>query len=287
MNLTRTMLYVAMFCAGFVAVSLWSFWFAIRPPQILVGQKPEDFDLAAEDVELIADDGTRLAAWFIPEGEGADEKRALIFLHGYPAEKSDMLGIAASFNPDFALFLMDLRSFGESGGAYTTLGLKERDDVMKAIDFLEERGYERIGIFGFSLGGAVALLAAERNPRITAVATYSAFSDLRSLGHETYSHLFIFKYPLVALMELWARLLFGEWVISSASPRHAAAKLSIPVLLVHSREDEQISFTHAERLKDALSHNAAAEMYLIERGWHGALPPDFSGRVRAFFERVL
>ncbi|MBI2054865.1 MAG: alpha/beta fold hydrolase [Candidatus Sungbacteria bacterium] len=286
MSFLRVLLYVGIFCAGFAAVSLWSFWLTIRPPRIFIGHTPREFRLAAEDVTLTADDGARLSAWFIPEAGTQIPKRAVILLHGYPAEKSDMLGIATAFQPEFALFLMDLRYFGKSQGRYTTLGLKERNDVMKAVDFLKIRGYERIGIFGFSLGGAAALLAAERDPRIGAVATYAAYSDLRTLGHETYQGLFILKYPLVRLMEFWARILWGAWT-TDASPVKAAEKIAIPVLLTHSRRDEQISFAHAERLRQALAQNERAEFYMIAEGLHGELPPDFNIRLKKFFGKNL
>ena len=286
MSLSRALLYVGIFCAGFVVVSLWSFWLVIRPPRIFIGHTPREFRLAAEDVTLTADDGTRLAAWFIPETKIQIQKRAVIFLHGYPAEKSDMLGIATAFQPEFALFLMDLRYFGKSQGRYTTLGLKEWNDAMKAVDFLKVRGYERIGIFGFSLGGATALLAAEQDPRLGAAATYAAYSDLRTLGHETYKSLFVLKYPLVRLMEFWARILWGAWV-ADVSPVKAAQKIAIPVFLIHSRHDEQISFAHAERLRQALAQNQRAELYIIEEGLHGELPPDFNIRLKEFFEKNL
>jgi dipeptidyl aminopeptidase/acylaminoacyl peptidase len=286
MSLSRALLYVGIFCAGFVVVSLWSFWLAIRPHRIFIERTPREFRLAAEDVTLTADDGTQLSAWFIPEAETQIQKRAVIFLHGYPAEKSDMLGIATAFQPEFALFLMDLRYFGKSQGRYTTLGLKEQNDAMKAADFLKVRGYERIGIFGFSLGGATALLAAERDPRIGAAATYAAYSDLRTLGYETYKNLFVLKYPLVRLMEFWARILWGAW-IADASPVKAAEKIAIPVFLIHSRRDEQISFAHAERLRQALAQNQRAELYIIEEGLHGELPSDFNIRLKEFFRKNL
>ncbi|MBI2610323.1 alpha/beta fold hydrolase [Candidatus Kaiserbacteria bacterium] len=285
MAVSQLFIYFLFFSAGFVLVSLWSFWLSVRPPQITLGFTPDEFGLSAEDVVLTADDGAKLAAWFIGEGAG-ESKRAIILLHGYPAEKSDMLSVARALHPEFAVLLMDLRSFGESEGAYTTLGLKESRDVAKALDFLTERGYGHIGIFGFSLGGSTALLAAAEDSRPLAVASYGAFADLRMLGHETYRSLLVLKYPLVALMELWARLLFGEWA-DPAAPVGAAERLTIPVLIIHNREDEQISFTHAERLREALSNNEAAEFYDVKEGRHGVLPADFEQRVKAFFVKSL
>ena len=43
-----------------------------------------------------------------------------------------------------------------------------------AIEFLVSRGVERIGLFGSSMGGAVALLTAARDERVTAIGTIAA-----------------------------------------------------------------------------------------------------------------
>ena len=87
-------------------------------------------------------------------------------------------------------------------------------------------------------------------------------------------------------MLFWSRLLFKESMVK-ISPENATAKLNIPVFIIHSREDEQISFGHAERLKKALSPNPNAEFYFIEKGLHGELPLDFDSRVKEFFKKSL
>ena len=43
-------------------------------------------------------------------------------------------------------------------------------DARRAVDWLESRGYERIGILGTSLGSCLAMLAAAHDPRISAAA---------------------------------------------------------------------------------------------------------------------
>ena len=141
----KAVLYLSLFLGGFILVSLFSFFLAIRPPLIEVGAKPESFSLSAEEITLSAPDGTALSAWWIP----GETERAIIFLHGYPAEKSDMLSLAAPLSPAFSLLLLDLRYFGQSGGAFSTLGVKERHDVKAAVDFLKEKGVSHIGVFGF------------------------------------------------------------------------------------------------------------------------------------------
>ncbi len=274
--------YALLFVTGFLAASLAGFWMAVRPPRLVIPLRPGDYRLPVEEVSIPTDDGLRLSAWLVPRA-GAP---AIILLHGYPAEKADMLPLAAALSPHFATLLVDLRYFGKSGGRMTTLGLRERRDLRRIVDFLAERGFTRVGVFGFSLGGAVAITAAAEDARIQAVGAYAPFADLRMLGHELYSWLWVLKYPLVEAMIMWARLILGGDV-SRPSPVTAARALSIPVLLIHSRGDEQIPFRHAERLRQALGDNAGAEFVWYERARHGEFGRDLEERVTDFFLRRL
>ena len=270
--------YAAVFAGAFVAFSLLSFWLAVRPPRIAVPLAPSDVGLTVENVTITADDGVPLAGWLVPRA-GAP---AIVLLHGYPAEKADLLPIAAALAPRFTVLLLDQRYFGASGGRATTLGWRERRDLERAIDFLAARGFHEVGVFGLSLGGAVALLAAAEDPRIRAVSAYAPFADLRSLAYELYGWLWVLKYPFVGLLRGWSLLFFGH-DITAVSPERAAATITVPVLLVASRADEQIPFAHAERLRKALAGNARAELMTTDHGRHGELPAGFEARLAEFF----
>ena len=274
----KLLFYALVLAGGFLLASLLSFWIAVRPPRIAIPLHPKDFRLAVEEVTITAEDGVRLAAWLVPR-PGAP---AVILLHGYPAEKADMLPIAGALAPRFTVLLVDQRYFGRSEGRATTLGVKERQDLTRAIDFLAARGFHAVGVFGFSLGGAVALLTAAEDPRIKAVAAYAPFADLRMLGHELYAWLFVLKYPFVGMLRVWSRVFLGH-DITRPAPAEAAARLTTPVCLIASREDEQIPFRHAERLRAALARNPRAEFEFMARGRHGEMPRDFEARLARFF----
>jgi len=274
--------YAAVAVAGFLTLSLVSFWLAVRPPRLTIPLTPADVKLAVEDVTIPAADGVRLSGWLAAR-PGAP---AIIFLHGYPAEKADMLPLAAALAPRFTVLLVDLRYFGGSGGRATTLGFRERDDLRRAVDFLAGRGVQAIGVFGLSLGGAIAILAAVDDPRIRAIAVYSPFADLRALAHTLYAWMGPVRYPFVGLMRVWSCLFLGA-DITAPAPEAAARRLAIPVYLVASRDDEQIPFAHAERLREALGGNSRAEFEFMERGRHGMLGPDVERRLERFFARWL
>ena len=282
MNDVKLALWAVILVGAVLLASFASLLFAVRPPRVAVTLRPDDYRLAVERVMIPTDDGLRLSAWFIPRA-GAP---ALILLHGYPAEKADLLPLASALAPQFAMLLVDQRYFGASEGHATTLGFRERGDLKRMVDFLESRGATSVGVFGFSLGGAVALLTAAEDPRIRAIVAYAPFADLKELGQELYGWMSVGRYPFVEGMLLWSRVLFGA-DISRPSPVEAASHLEVPVLLVHSRQDEQIPFRHAERLRTALSNNPKAEFDFMDRGRHGEMPAGFEGKVSRFFRRAL
>jgi len=275
-------LYAVALVGAFLIASLAAFLLAVRPPRLTVPLRPADYRLTVEEVTITAHDGVRLAAWWSPR-PGAP---AVVLLHGYPAEKADLLPIAGTLAPTFAVLLVDFRYFGKSEGRVTTLGFHERGDLKRVLDFLETRGVRSIGVFGFSLGGAVALTTAAEDSRIRAITAYAPFADLKLLGRELYAWLLVLKYPLVESMLLWSRLFLGA-DITTPAPQAAAARLAIPVWLIHSRRDDQIPFRHAELLREALAKNPRAEFDFMTRGYHGELPSDFDARLVRFFRRAL
>ena len=279
----KALVWMAVACGAVLVLSVWTFWMAVRPPRIAIPGTPQDFRLTADDVTITTDDGVRLAAWLIPSA--AANAPGVILLHGYPANKADLLPIAGGLHSRFTVLLLDFRYFGKSEGAATTLGFRERADLRAGIDTLAQRGYTRIGVFGYSLGGAVAILSAAEDPRIHAVSAWAPFADLRVLARDLYGMFWVLKYPFVELMVLWGRLFFGG-DITRPSPEMAAARLTIPVQIWASRDDDQIPFAHAERLQKALANNPRAELH-VGRGLHNERVDDFERRLADFFAKSL
>ncbi len=280
----KKILYISIFVASFIGIGLLSAWQVTHPARILSGLTPKNFNLPFEEITFTTKDGISIAGWFIPSKSSATESKpapAIILLHGYPAEKGDLLSIANDLHSDFNILLIDFRYFGKSGGSFTTLGTKERLDLEVAIDILSSRGFERVGVLGFSLGGATAILQAEQDSRIAAVVSYASFADLTILGKDLYTHLPVIREALVPLMKFWMELLWG--IDADYSPKEAAQNMQTPILIIHTQQDEQIPFHHAELLRDALKNNQRAEFYFPEEGLHGELPTDFDERVKNFF----
>lgn len=288
----RTMwFYLVLFVGFLILLSLYGFWVATHPPRYITNLTPKDLGWEFEEVVLTTSDGVKLSAWFVPfdsaQGKPASDS-VIILLHGYPADKANLLQWAEFLHNDFNLFFLDFRYFGQSEGSLTTIGFREQKDLKAALDYLTKMDFMNIGAMGFSLGGAVAILTASYDGRIKAIVSDSAFANIDLMGYEFYKPLFILKYPLTALTKLWASV-FLAINANEISPEKAAAKLTIPILLIHSKKDQTISFENAKRLEKVLKNNPKAEFLFLKEGTHGFLPAktqaEYEKRVRKFFKK--
>ncbi len=268
----------------FLFTPLWGFYISIRPYKIISSITPKDIGLDYEEVAFVTDDNLTLRGWFIPHKERLPAK-TIIFLHGYPADKGNILLAISFLSQKYNLFLFDFRYLGQSSGNYSTAGAKEKEDLRSAIGYLKLRGIKEVGVWGFSVGGAVALMAAPEAPEIKTIVSISSYAGLDLMALELYQIPFL-KYPLAYLTGFWAKIFLGI-DLRSISPRDHAKNLTIPILLIHSKNDGVIPFTHALMLQEALKNNPKAEFWFEEHLLHGQLGDEYQKRIGDFFEKNL
>jgi len=244
---------------------------------------PDYYSLAFEDVILSTHDNVNISGWFIKSKQPT--KKTILILHGYPADKGDLLPGLMFLSENFNLLFIDFRSFGRSGGNYTTLGAKEKYDVAAAITYLEDKGFTPVGIYGFSFGGSVALLSAANHPEVKAVISDSSFAKLEMML-DNYYNIPLLKYPLMELTRLWGLMFLNEDV-KNISPVDSAYELSIPILIIHSKSDLVIPFKHAKAYQDKLKDNANVEFVFTKGKKHGEFSNDYKDRIKGFFDKHL
>lgn len=264
-----------------VAVGMYQ---TVKPERIVSARTPADMSLAYEDVALKTSDGIDIAAWYVSAEQPTDE--AILVLHGYPADKGDVLPRSAFLARNYNLLLIDFRSLGRSGGTISTLGAKEVEDALAGIEFLKAKGMRRIGVYGFSMGGAVALSLLGRTDAVDAVVSEAAFADLRRMAEEPYRYLGPLRVACAALTAVAARLILGV-DIDRASAAAVVQGTKKPVLVIHSRNDKTVPFSHAELLRERLKDDPAAEFWFTDDEGHGEPSTDFPRRVQEFFDRNL
>lgn len=209
---------------------------------------PSHLGLPAELVYFQATDGLRLSGWKIP----SDAARPWIILcHGLGTNRADVLDEAAAlFRARFNVLLFDFRGHGGSHGRTTSFGWLEQRDLEGALAFLGAQpdvAPRPYGVFGLSMGGAVAVMVAARDERIGALAVNSIYADLeRAIAARLKREHRLPRVPFAFFVDTAYWLRFGVWP-GRISPRRAIGCISPrPVLLIHGRDDPKIPSTESE-----------------------------------------
>jgi len=305
--LRKSMLILITVIFFFLFTSFWGFYTSIKPPKLTSQISPTNLGLDYEEISFVTNDNLTLRGWFIPrqnsgqvpnpvsretakslrpfempQGKQARDK-TIILLHGYPADKGNILPGLSFLSEKFNLLLFDFRYLGTSDGKYSTAGAKETEDLTAAIRFLKSRDINEVGVWGFSLGGAVALMTAPQSPEIKAIVSESSYARLDLLTSQIYTTPYI-RYILGYLTSFWAKIFLGIDA-KSVSPEKSVQNLTIPILLIHSTNDSVILFSHALRLQEALKNNPKAEFWFQENLVHGQFAEGYQQRIEGFFEK--
>jgi len=155
-----------------------------------------------------------------------------------------------------AVLRFDFRGCGESGGLFEETSLAGRiEDLKSALDFVEEQGYESIGVMGSSLGGTVAVLTAVKDKRVKALVAWATPCYLDELFRE-------------GLLEGFEKL---KQDVSKYDVIKAVKEVHCPILIVHGSLDQQVPLSHAKVLYE--NANQPNDIQIIESADHRLTDP--------------
>jgi pimeloyl-ACP methyl ester carboxylesterase len=284
----RALSVVGLVALGLAGLAVLGFIYSVHPPRFVSRVTPGDLGWSYEPVALKTRDGLTLAGWYVPRARGPAEQRAVIVLHGYPYDKGNTLGVTPFLHEEFDLLLFDFRYFGASEGAFTTVGHRERLDVLAAVEYLRDRGVRSIGVWGFSMGASAALLALPETDSIGALVVDSPYVHLSTMVMDYYRFLPLADRFLALCTGFLARALAGVWP-GEVSPGEAARGSRVPMLAIHGAADGTIPAHHFAQLREILDGNPAAEFWLVDGADHTrsyALHQTlYEARVLEFFQR--
>jgi fermentation-respiration switch protein FrsA (DUF1100 family) len=172
----------------------------------------------------------------------------------------------------FNVLLWDHRAHGKSSGKYLTYGYYAKDDVSFAIDLLETKASGlTTGIYGNSMGGAVAIQSLAHDARLKFGLIESTFIDLRTVSNAYGSRIAGLSLPF------W----LTDYVLTQAGrianfepftvrPVEAATEVTQPILHIHGDADANINVSHAHALFAAYG-TENKQLYIVEIGDHADL----------------
>jgi uncharacterized protein len=284
---------IALGVTGLAGISQWEAHSLITNPRAtrhVPAGTPADVQLPYENVEVTTADGLRLVAWYVPSRNGA----AVMLIHGYKDQRGVLLNLASVLaRHGYGVFIGALRGHDRSDGEKISFGHFEMLDVGAWERHLRARfdvDPGRIGIFGASMGGSIAIQYASQNPHIKAIVADSAFSSLDDTINTSIKFFTgLPPFPFVPLIVFFSEREGGyraadinatKW-IGRISPR--------PVFLMQGGADVVISPDSGQRLFAAAGE--PKELWFDPGLGHVEFlakhPEEFERRVIAFYDKYL
>ncbi len=266
-------LLVVVLGSGFLLVFLYFYQgrllFLPNIPSRAVERLPSAVGLAYEPVELVTSDNITLDGWFIP---AAENRGVILFFHGNAGNISHRFDSLLLFNRmGFSTLIFDYRGYGRSQGRPSEAGTYK--DAEAAWHYLTDKraiAPSRIVLFGRSLGAAVAAHQAGEH-RAGALIVESSFTSVPDIAAELYPFL-----PVRWLIRFDYNVLQG------------LQRVSCPVLVVHSRDDEIIPFRHGQTLFATANE---PKQFLELRGGHNdgflVTGPNYTRNLDEFLSRWI
>jgi alpha-beta hydrolase superfamily lysophospholipase len=223
------------------------------PPPYLFGERREQLTFEGAG-------GTELSAVYIPH---PSPRGAVLLSHGLGAEKWQFLpAVYPLFRQGFSVFTFDHRGHGSSGGVGTTFGLVEAGDIEAAYRQLQARMggcHGPILLYGISMGGAAAQVAAPRLPGLGALVLDSTFASFDHVAPRLLPISGVAARLAVGLGRLWSFPITGRDLLGFEPIREAPRLPTMPVLLLHAEADPMVPIEEAELLKQAYGDRARLE----------------------------
>lgn len=215
-----------------------------------------------------------------------EAKGAVILLHGIGSCKEHQYSLAEELaDRGWYAVAYDARAHGESEGEFCSFGYFEKHDVLKIKDLLISKiGQDLpIGIWGHSMGGAVAVQALALDPSLAFGIILSPFSQLDEIvldRMERYSYIRNKTYADYVLAKAGEIAQFDP---AQVQPSISARHIKQPIFMAHGSADKAIIPSHGQKVfKNLASTNK--EFYLVEGAGHNNL---FDVGKEAFREKLF
>ncbi|MDP9906080.1 alpha/beta hydrolase family protein [Arthrobacter bambusae] len=232
-----------------------------------VFSKAEQLGLPFEEVKIKVDNGVAPAWKFVPTTGGPAASTWAIHAHGMGGKRAGALrGVPVVSSLGLTSLVVSFRNDGDapsSNDSRYSLGQNEWLDLEEAIQFAVDHGAKRLVLFGWSLGGSMALRAANlsaHSDRIIGLVLVAPVLDwaetLTSNGRASGLPEAVAR---VGLKMLGAKA--GRWVTGLEQPLDLltldwlarSRDLNAPTLILHGIEDKSTPVTVSERFAELRS----------------------------------
>ncbi len=277
--------------ASLIVIFSWIFarWWC-KPKREPIQKTPDNYGLQGEPVQFHSH-GIFLKGWFVPGKSGSQPWPVILMMHGWSRTAAELMPLASLLHSaGFAVLLFDARGHGQSGEDGPITICKFAQDILAGMDYLADRpdvDRRRLGVFGRSIGGSSAILAAAQDTRIRVLVSCSAFADPRPLTRDTLRLLHFPTWPFTGLVCFFIEHWLGT-AMKNVAPVNQIGKIRAPLLLIHGESDRYIKPDNLALLY-AHAPQEFVEKILVPGRGHADTLRDNNVRqqIAAFFRKAL
>lgn len=278
-----------------ICVTLFVLWgyvtssIILKMPRSSLDFNPKSFGYNFESFQVKTEDGIPIDCWWVPSKNKT--KSTIVILHGWGANRSDVLPGTIFLAEKYHLAYLDFRNHGRSGGNVTSLTCLEIKDFVSVVKYLDKgkkNFVNQMGVLGFSMGGSVAISGSVQLPEIKAVVSESPFASYNATVIR-FAKLFYGVPKFLIPVTIWfARLRLG-FDPEACAPIHHIGQLSRPVLILQGGSDARMPVTEGQSLYDAAKE--PKQLWIVPTADHGgvqaAAPEEYKKRILDFFEKWM
>ncbi len=214
----------------------------------------------------------------------------IIMVHGKRECRFALFGLGRHFQVDgYNVLIPVLAAHGlDTAHLYTDYGKTSVHQVLECIDFAKKEGARKIGIFGRSMGGSIALLAAAHNSDVDAVIADCPPKSVQSsieYKHELYT-----LFPKFPFLDLKIRQVENliDTCLDSIAPLHFMERVHCPVYIFAALDDKVVNpQDYIELFENANEPKFIWKENLNHTHFHHKHTEEFMCRIYGFFDTTF
>jgi len=221
-----------------------------------------------ENVYITSKNGLKLHARFF---DFDSNNPIFMEFHGYKGNGIRDLasGVEYDKNHGVSMFMIDLRAHGTSEGNNISFGIKEREDVLTWVEYLNNRfnGKRPIYLYGVSMGAATILMASSYTyPKaIKGIIADCPYSSPKLIIQKVSKEM-KFNPKLVWPFIKLSGKIYGHFNIDETTALKEVKKATLPMIIIHGTDDRFVPYQMSE---DLVKENPNIKLYLVENAPHG------------------
>ena len=240
--------FALLFAALFIFAA-GSGWLALYPPVPKDLGGVENLDGECEKVKIPIGTEDSLDGWLLPGTRAA----LIVIFHGYGRDHTRAWRYAQFLRRGgYAILTVDFRSSRFWKRKPTTLGWYELNDARAVLDWIAGQkrfaGYS-VGLFGESLGGSTALVAASLHPAVRVVCVDGAFANgKRALEDASWRRFHLPPWPTAPLARFLGRAVTHHDPYALDAEAAARTLANRPTFFIAAEKDDRFSEAQAADL---------------------------------------